>query len=418
MIAYSEYVSDARIRREAESLSQRGDHVDLICLSSERRTTPRTLNGVRIYPLKVKRYRGSSNWRYGLSYVTFFCGALLFVTWRHLRYRYNLIQVHTMPDFMVFAALFPRLTGAGVILDVHDLMPELYMSKFNLARNHSLIRAIVYIERASIAFAHKAIAVHRTHLEALIAHGNSPERFEVLLNTPDPAVFVRGHSHRSSGNFKLVYHGTISHRHGLEMALQAVAIARRWIPHLRFSIIGDGDDVDRLIRLASELGIDGCIEFNRRFVPVNDLPGLLMDADLGVIPLRKDKFTEYMLPVKLMEYVALGIPSIVTRTSTIKQYFDDNMVEYINGESDEELARAIIELYNNPKQRAEMVLCAAEFTKHHNWDTQKLLYYSLIDSLVGRQSRLRYRIGSLSLVGRSDKRKRSHTECSAASGGM
>ena len=76
------------------------------------------------------------------------------------RKRYDIIQVHTMPDFLVFAALVPKLFGAKVILDVHDLMPELYMCKFRAGPRHFIIRLITWVERRSIGFAHQAIAVH------------------------------------------------------------------------------------------------------------------------------------------------------------------------------------------------------------------------------------------------------------------
>ncbi len=387
MIAYSEYTSDARIRREAESLAKRGDQIEVVCLPREKTAAAILLNGVRIRPLNLKRYRGSSGWRYVWSYLVFFCAAAVVVTFKHLLRRYDLIQVHTMPDFMVFAALIPRLLGARVLLDVHDLMPELYMSKFDLASDQLLIRAIAFMERASVAFAHRAIAVHQTHLEALVAHGNRQEHFEVLLNTPDPAIFRPGQLRNGNGGFKAVYHGTISRRHGLELALRAVAAARERIGRLRFSIIGDGDDLDRLIRLASELGLAESVEFSRRSVPVNELPDLLADADLGLVPLQRDRFTEYMLPVKVMEYVALGIPVIVTRTRTIEQYFDETMVGYISGDSVEELTRTIIDLYENPERRARMSLRADEFTRRYNWDRQKQQYFHLIDSLVGNGGR-------------------------------
>lgn len=419
MIAYSEYVSDARIRREAESLAQRGDSVDLICLPHQRLVRRSVLRGVRILPVNMKRYRGSSTYRYLLSYLRFFSKAFVRVTLLHLRSRYDLVQVHTMPDFMVFAAVVPRFTGTGVLLDVHDLMPELYMSKFKLNRSHRLIRTITCIERASIGFAHRAIAVHSTHLEALVGHGNPLERFEVLLNTPDPSVFVPQESHGIRGGFKLVYHGTISRRHGLELALRAVALARNWRPELRFSIIGDGDDMDRLTQLATELDLDGSVEFTKRSVPVNELPGLLADADLGIVPLRKDGFTKYMLPVKLMEYVALGIPVIVTRTKTIEHYFRDSMVEYISGESVEELAQSIMSLAANPGRRADMAARACQFAKHYSWAKQKLEYYRLVDSIARRRNGARGPTCSNSggTLRRADVGQRAGKQRSATSGG-
>lgn len=389
MIAYSEYASDARIRREAESLAARGDLVDCICLPLESQGASRVLNDVNLYPLNVRRYRGSSTWLYMLSYLRFFFGSFLLVTIRHLRLHYDVIQVHTMPDFMVFSALIPRIMGAGLILDVHDLMPELYMSKFNIGRDHPLIRALTRIETASIAFAHRAISVHSTHLEALVSHGSRVERFEVLLNTPDPAIFAsREKQRKNSPCFRLVYHGTISKRHGLELALRAVALARKEIANLSLSVIGEGDDLGRLSRLADELNLDGVVEFSRKSVPVNKLPAMLESADLGIVPLRVDTFTQYMLPVKLLEYAAMGIPAITTRTRTIARYFDDDMVEYISGESVEELTRSIVRLYGDPARRALMSASAAEFTRQHNWENQKHIYYRLVDSLNSSGSRV------------------------------
>jgi len=403
MIAYSGYVYDARIRKEAEALAARGDQVDCICLPHAGVARGDEVEGVALYPVRIPRYRGQSTWLYLLSYVLFFAGAFLLVTLRHLRLRYHVVQVHTMPDFMVFAAAVPRLLGAGLILDVHDLMPELYMSKFGLNRDHWIIRIITAVERVSIGFAHRAIAVHEPHLQALASHGNPAERFEILLNSPDPAVFGRRNQRnarpRIPAPFRLVYHGTISRRHGLELAIRAVLAARMQISDLRLTIIGSGDDRARLMSLVEELGLGRSVEFGAESVPVSDLPGLLAEADLGIVPLKRDSFTQYMLPVKMMEYVTLGIPVIVTRTATIERYFDDSMVQYVSGDSVDELARAIVELHQDPDRRERMVRNAREFDARNNWDEQKLVYYRLIDSVAARSPKSQRGSGNGTLAG-------------------
>jgi glycosyltransferase involved in cell wall biosynthesis len=315
----------------------------------------------------------------------------MLVTVRHLRFRYDVVQVHTMPDFMVFSGFLPRLMGAGLILDVHDLMPELYMSKFGLGRDHWLIQMIMRMETASVAFADRAISVHKTHLEALISHGCPPKSFEILLNVPDPSVF--GGQERKAENrdrFKLVYHGTLSKRHGLELAVRAAAVAQKEIANLSLSIVGDGDDRERLERLAADLGLGNVVDFTKKAVPVTELPALLGDSSLGIVPFKNDSFTRYMLPVKLMEYVSLGIPVIVTRTRTIEEYFDDGMVEYISGESVEELVQSIIRLHDDPDRRARMACRAREFIVEHNWESQKVRYFDLVDSVAdpGRRGRI------------------------------
>jgi glycosyltransferase involved in cell wall biosynthesis len=303
------------------------------------------------------------------------------VTALFFRHRYHVIQVHTMPDFMVFAAIIPRLFGANVVLDVHDLMPELYMSKFKVPATHPTIRRIAWVERKSIAFAHRAIAVHIPHREALVAHGNPRDKFSILLNVPDPRIFQRNGTHRNDDRFRLVYHGTVARRHGLEIALRAVHSVRDRIHNLEFVVIGWGEDLDRIKALAAELKLEDCVRFMGT-VPVEQLPKHLSEVDVGIVPILYDDFTRYMLPLKLMEYVGLGIPAIVSRTETIEAYFDDRMVCYVTPGDAGELAERILELHANPARREALVTEGSRFNAQYNWGEQKKSYFELIDSLI------------------------------------
>lgn len=392
MVAYSEYKSDARIRREAEALAARGDNVDCICLSSANDSAPKWMSGVRLLPVAVHKYQGSNVRHYMSSYMRFFILSTLLLTKAHLRERYDVVQVHTMPDFMVFTALPARLLGVKVLLDIHDLVPELYMSKFGLPETHPLIRTLALVERLCVAFAHRAISVHEAHLDVLVRHGNPRRKFIVLLNSPDPSVFARRAVRRKRVRpFTLVYHGTVSRRHGLDLVFQAIHRLRDRIPDLRFDIIGNGDDIKRLFELAGELEIRDKIRFIPG-VPVHELPQLLSEADVGVVPLKIDCFTQYMLPVKLMEYVALGIPAIVTRTETVRRYFDDDMVEFISGDNIEELALKILGLYTDASRRTLLCRNADRFTALYSWREQKGIYYALVDSLIRPRIRIASRV--------------------------
>lgn len=329
MVALTNYKSDARVRREAEALVDRGDAVDVICLRGPDTAPTRSLGGVNLYEVWVPRYRGTSPFTYVAQYTSFFVLAAIVVSWLHLRRRYDVVQLHTMPDFVVFTAAIAKLLGAKVLLDVHDLVPELYESKFGLSETHRAIRLLRWIERKSIAFADSAIAVHKPHLDALVSHGNPREKFNVLVNSPDPTFFSRGARHASpNSTFKLVYHGTIAPRHGLETAVRAVARVRDQIDNVEFLILGEGDGVPRIEQLVRELELDETVLVSKTMVPLERLLPLISDADLGVVPILDDGFTKFMLPVKLLEYVALGIPIVCSETETIRAYFDDTMLAF------------------------------------------------------------------------------------------
>jgi glycosyltransferase involved in cell wall biosynthesis len=381
MIAYTRYASDARVRREAEALAARGDQVDFICVKEQKGGMADTYGGVRLFPISASRYQGDSTLVYLWIYLSFLFRSFLLVTRLFFKNRYDIIQVHTMPDFLVFAALIPRLFGAKVILDVHDLMPELYICKFGPNRRRLFVKFITWIERRSIAFADRAIAVHIPHRDALVQHGNAADKFIVLLNVPDPHIFERNGHFRSDERFRLIYHGTVARRHGLDVALRAVASVKDQIPNLEFLIIGHGDDLPRVKRLAEELNLKGCVRFLGT-MPVEQLPNHLVQADVGLVPILYDGFTRYMLPLKLMEYARMGIPAIVSDTETIRAYFDSQMVRFCKPGNEQDLADAILELYRHPDRRDQLVRAVGRFNSTYNWDQQKKVYFELVDGLV------------------------------------
>ncbi len=390
MMTYSTYPVDARVRREAEALASRGDEVDVICLQLPGEALEEVAGGVRIYRHRMGgKYRGENLLIYLLRYLRFFLHCFWMISRLHLGRRYQVVQAHTMPDFLVFAALIPKLLGAKIILDVHDLMPELFMSKFGVTRRNLLIRLICAVERASIRFADRAIAVHEPHLDALVSHGNPREKFITLLNLMDEKLLSRQAAapeklppNGSNNHFTLIYHGSIEKRYGLDAALRAVARLKPKIPGLKFLVIGTGDNLDPLVRLAGELGLD-CVHFSRAIFPMEELIPVIRRADLGVIPIVVDAFTRYGVPTKLYEYVALGVPVVITRLPAVQAYFSEDMLSFVESGNDRELADRILELYRDPQKRRRMAQQANRFNERYNWNSQKRKYLDFIDSLAG-----------------------------------
>jgi glycosyltransferase involved in cell wall biosynthesis len=382
MVVFNGYVSDSRVRREAEALVERGDSVDCICLSP-RKTTH--LAGVRLFSLASAKYYGANRLFLLMRYVQFFCYAFVKLSIEHLRNPYDIVQAHTMPDFLIFTAVIPKLLGAKLVLDMHDLMPELYVAKYGRSRSKWLVAFIKWMEKRSVAFADRAIAVHKPHLDVIVEHGNPRAKFSLLLNVPDDRIFTRRTRPKPrEKEFRLLYHGTIPKRAGLDVALRAVARARREVPNLRFQILGRGECANDLRALANELNLTDCVEWTGG-VPVEKLPAIINRADVGVVPYTADAFTRYVLPTKLMEYVATGLPAIVSRLPSVEAYFDPEMVAYFEPGNDAELAAQIVKLYRNPELAERYASNAERFTEIYNWPQQKQVYFRLVDSLVPSQ---------------------------------
>ncbi|MEC9466354.1 MAG: glycosyltransferase, partial [Myxococcota bacterium] len=282
MVAYTHYHQDARPRRAAEALVARGDEVDFLGLAQEGLPARESVGGVQLYNLRTRKYRGGGKLRYVTSYLDFFLRCLMWITKHQLTRRYDVIYLHTMPDFIVFSSSLARLLGARVVLDVHDMMPELFLSKFELPGSHPLIRFLKLQERLSCRFADHVVCVHEPHRELLEERCAVKSRdVSVLMNLPDPTVFGADKKRLVLDETRaprLVYHGTVARRLGLDLALRAFVRVRETYPEARFDIYGGGDASEDVRALVAELGLEACVGFEGRAFKLDDVPAMLEGA--------------------------------------------------------------------------------------------------------------------------------------------
>jgi glycosyltransferase involved in cell wall biosynthesis len=375
---------DPRVEREARALVADGFVVDVLCARDPWDRPDSGTPGIVVERLPVWRRRGRGPLLQLLEYLAFLALSAFRAGVLQVRHRYRTVQVHNLPDFLVFAALIPKLGGAKVILDLHDLMPEFYASRFGRPLSSLPVRLITLQERLATRFADRVITVTDLWRRTLEGRGVPAEKLSVLMNLPDPAVYGEPPRPpaREDDRFTLVYHGTLAERYGLDLAIRALAIARRELP-VRLIIHGRGDLLDGLRGLAAELGVADDVVFSTDRVPSAELPGLLLRADAGIVPYRRDVFTDGILPTKLMEYAALGIPAIVTRTPAVEAYFDESMVRFVPADDPDALAAAILELGRDPALRAELASGAARFGERHDWTRSAAAYVAMVRDLRG-----------------------------------
>lgn len=387
MVAYTNYLSDARPRREAETLVRRGDQVDFIALAEKGRPAFEFVQGVRLFHVRQMKYRGGSGVSYILAYVMFFWTVTFKLLGLFVKERYDIIYIHTMPDLLVLVGLIPKLFGARIVLNIHDMMPELYMSKFGISEKHPLIRLLAFQEQFSIWFADKVICVHHPHRDVLCQRGAHEGKISVIPNVPDPRILTAGNpsgdyqpeKSQSKSEFRIVYHGTIASRLGLDLAVSAFIKASESCPGARLEIFGDGDAADALEAQIAASNMGDRIYFSKKMFRVESIAQMIQGAAVGIVPNRRDVATNYMLPVKLLEYVYLGIPVIAPRLLAIQYYFGEKQVEYYEPGSVEGLTKCICELYADPDKRAELARNSGDFVKEFNWDDLKYELFKVVD---------------------------------------
>lgn len=376
MVAYTNYPSDARVRREAETIAAQPDYeVTFITLKEGDVPSTYEKEGVFVRELDIEKYQGKSRFKYVYSYLKFLLTAFNAVNGLLFSGKLDIVHVHNMPNFLVFAALIPRIFGKKVILDIHDSIPETYLSKFESRRSEIVFRLLCLEEAVCCRLAHRIVCVNHVQRDGLVERGLDASKIFISMNVPDPRIFSRKPLNSGAGGkgrtFNLVYHGTVSKRLGIDIAIQAVARLKDQIPGMRFNVLGLGDDIQEFIELAGDLGIRDIIYFSRRVDPIEKIVEIVRHMDLGVISNRRNLATEFMLPVKMLEYVSLGIPVVAPGLKAIKYYFDQDMVRYFEPEDVDSLAGAILEIYRDADLRKRQVANADRFLETYGWDSHK-----------------------------------------------
>jgi glycosyltransferase involved in cell wall biosynthesis len=386
MVVHKYYpVGETRVEREALALIDHGHEVDVICLRADDEPPIDNVDGVSIYRLPLKRHGRGGRAGQLLEYLAFFIlvfGKLLAL---HRRRRYGVVQVHNLPDFLIFAALGPKLAGAKLILDLHDLMPEFYASLTGSDMTSWPVRLVVWQEKFSCRFADHVITVTDIWKETLIKRGVPAHKVSVVMNLADARIFHHSPAAelrtKSEDCFNLIYHGTFTHRYGVDLILRAIDKVRRQIPGIHLTLLGGGELRDGLEELLSELNLHDHVYLSQDFIPAVKLPKMIRESDIGIVPNRSDIFTDGLLPTKLMEYVALGTPVIAARTPTIAAYFDETMLQFFRPGDVDDLAECILALHADRSRLTQFVRNSDMFNQKYNWTRVAADYVALVERL-------------------------------------
>ena len=394
-ITYDYYPFDVRVRRMAEAAVDAGYEVDVLCIRQDGEAQSEVYNGVNVYRLPLSRGFGQSLPATVLNWLLFTALAGATATRRHLPRPYDVVIVHNMPDFLVFAALIPKLLGAKVVLDVQDVSPELMAAKARGRKREALRWVASLQERLSTRFADLVITVGQPFEQKLLARSVPASKLRIILNSADPHIFPDSRRfsaddalrpvtapQTSDAPFIVMYWGTLAQRNGLSTALRALALALPDAPTLRLDIMGRGEAIPELKALAERLGIEGQVRFSDP-VPAEKIVDFVTHGDVGIIPYSVDGFADLVLPTKAYELAWLRRPIIASNTPAIRSMFRPESLVLCEPDNPESFARALIQLYRQPEKRRALVASATADYEPYRWETMAQRYASLLADLAG-----------------------------------
>lgn len=385
LVAHSIYPSEPRTRRMAEALTEAGHDVTVICLRQSGQAAEDTVNDVHVIRLPIAHRQGAGAGASVQEYARFFWRAGAQLRGLHRRAPFQLVQVHNPPDALAFCAFPTKLHGVPLILDLRELTPELFMSRFALARGSAVVRGLTLLERWSCAYADAVVVLHERHRQIMLGRGVPAHKLTQVMNCPDDRLFDPAKTpprRTPDGRFVIIHHGGIMHRYGVDLLVEAVARVRQSITGLRLELYGSGDLLPEIERLVTQHGLTEIVNF-RGIQPLEAMPAAIAAADVGVAPMRQDVFTDCGLPTKLLEYVALGLPAIASRTATTADYFDESMVLLHTPGDADNLADKLLMVYRDPAAAQTRVERARRFTAAHNWRGESAAYLQMVQHLTG-----------------------------------
>lgn len=383
MLSYSFYESDNRVMRYAEALAARGDHVDVIALQREGAQKAEQINGVNVFRVQKRKRNESRKLDYLFRILRFWLVSAWMVTRKHVARRYDIIHVHSVPDFEVLAAVLPKWMGAKIILDIHDIVPEFFAAKFSSGNNSRLVKALKMVEKVSAAFSDHVIISNHIWEKKLLSRSVPAEKCTTIINYPDQGIFQKMDVEKDSDHFLCMYPGTLNWHQGLDIAIRAIARIKDEIPQVRFLIYGDGPSKKELEQLVKSLGLDEIIGFFPP-LPLRQIARVMATADAGIIPKRNDAFGGEAFSTKTLEFMSLGVPIIVSQTKIDNFYFDDSLVLFFEPEDVASLAHAIVRLVRDDALRKRLSENGLRYAATNSWNHKKQMYFNLVDALAAK----------------------------------
>ena len=373
------YWMQRNLRRSAENLLEEGYEVDVICVGSKGESKREMINGVNIHRVFFKYHRNSVFW-YLFDYTAFFVLTSLKLAWLFLKKRYDVIEVQTMPDFLVFVTLFPRLLGSKVILYMFENTPQVFISSFGMRGNHVVTTLLRFIGKISASYAHSVIVSDGPlHKKAMEDCGIPSTKITVVLNVPDDAVFdlEPGCVAEDGNHFRLIVVSSTLKRYGIQTMIKALPLLLKDIPEVKIDIVGSGEYRPDLEKMAHDLGVDRYLNFTG-YISYEDVSTYIARAHVGVAPMIDDVGA----PNKIFEYFALSKATVASTLPGLTDLFDDGCVLYFQPGNERDLAARILELHRSPEKRASLGRSAHAVYRKYHWPVMKHKYLGVYRQLL------------------------------------
>ncbi|MCB0729823.1 MAG: glycosyltransferase [Ignavibacteriae bacterium] len=378
------FENDTRLQQQVAFLEDNNFNISVICyLENEKKTIIR--NNTTVYG--VSRLGDKDTLlKYIWNTLKFIIPTFIKLQKLSFQNKLDIIIIHTLPELMIFIAFFQKFFGTKLILDVRDTSVELFETKWSDGKWKFLHRLVVFFANISCHFADKIIVASPGFKDKLLERKIPEEKITIIFNSADNAIFhfdkERKFEKISSG-LKIIYHGSIADRFGIDIAIDAFKNIIQKIPNSTLNIYGFYDDgyKNLLKEKITKYNLEDSIFLNSR-ESLDNIYKLIKNSDLGIVPYKADFFMQLAFSTKLFEYVLSGIPVVTSRLKPAQFIFPEESIFFVNPNDPDDLTEKIIYLCENPNERKIRVSKAYESYSKISSDVMKEQYFKIIEQLL------------------------------------
>jgi glycosyltransferase involved in cell wall biosynthesis len=343
------------------------------------------LDGIRVLRNWLYAVPNRGVTRRGLDHLSFMLTAVLFGLPRLGKVDVVIASSPTL--FSALAALImARVKRVPFVLEVRDLWPEAIV-ELGLMRSVAGARALFALARLLYHQAACIVVVTEAFAARIEAYGVARDKLVVIANGADLSLFspdVDGAPTRAAfgldSRFVVAYIGSHGVSHGLGAVLDAAALQ----PDIRYLLVGDGADRERLVAQRDRRGLHNVIM--RPSVGKAEVPGLYAAADVCLVPLRDVPLFSTFVPSKVFEVLAAGRPIVAAVRGEARSILErSGGALIVDPEDAGGMARAVERLRMDPALRVELGRRGRAFVEQH-YDRERLAarYLDVLREITAR----------------------------------
>lgn len=377
---------DRRVWLECRTLVTAGFSVAVVCPRGEGDPRYEELEGVHLHKYTPPPV-ATGLFGYLREFVVCWLKTAFLALRVRRRHGFDVIQTCNPPDTYWALALPFKLLGVRFVFDQHDLCPEVYVSRFPESRR-ALVWGLRLLERATYRVADHVISTNESYRQVAVTRGRiSPDRVSVVRSGPDPNRLFRGEAVpelRRGRTHLCCYLGVMGPQDRVDLVVRAADHIVHGLGRddVHFALLGFGDCLDELRRLATDLGLGDRVTFTGR-VDQDAIRAYLSTADVGLAPDPKSPLNDVSTHNKVMEYMACEVP-VVSFDLKETRVSAGEAALYVERDGDAEaFADAVVALLDDPDRRARMgELGRRRVEEELAWAHQAPAYVEVFERLV------------------------------------